>query len=142
MREKLAALVFEIEAVGPVRGNWKNYGKLSDIRHHCHLKSGHPTYVVCWEITDKKVQIMEVYYVGTHEKAPVETIFVGKVRFQVSKEKANAVLTLLKGTDAISAKNDDEGFIPSSEIFKEEIGKYTNPGLALRSAPQRGAESG
>ena len=70
VRENLAALVFEMEQVGPIRGNWKNYGKLSQVKHHCHIKSGHPTYVVCWEVTDKSIQIVEVYYVGTHEKAP------------------------------------------------------------------------
>lgn len=64
------ALVHEIELSGPVRGNWKNYSKLSKSQHHCHLKSGRPTYVVCWEVVDKKIEIVEVYYVGTHEKAP------------------------------------------------------------------------
>ena len=67
---RLRALVREIEVAGPVRGNWKNYGKLGETRHHCHIKSGHPTYVVCWEVTDKQNKIVEVYYVGTHEKAP------------------------------------------------------------------------
>ena len=68
--QRLDALVQEIAVSGPVRGNWKNYGKLSATNHHCHLKSGHPTYVVCWEVRDKTIQIVEVYYVGTHEKAP------------------------------------------------------------------------
>lgn len=36
-------LVIELEVTNPVRGNWKNYGKLSETEHHCHLKSGHPT---------------------------------------------------------------------------------------------------
>ena len=63
------ALVREIEEKGPVRGNWPNYGKLSDkVRHHCHLKKGKPTYVACWE--EKGKEEIEVYYVGTHEKAP------------------------------------------------------------------------
>lgn len=70
VQEKLAALVFELEVAGPIRGNWKNYSKLSGEQHHCHLKAGRPTYVACWEVKDKKVQILEVYYVGTHEKAP------------------------------------------------------------------------
>lgn len=64
------ALVRDIQLSGPVRGNWKHYGKLRDGQHHCHLKSGHPTYVVCWEVVDKTNQIVEVYYAGTHEKAP------------------------------------------------------------------------
>lgn len=67
---KLRTLALEIEAVGPVRGNWKNYGKLSETKHHCHLKAGHPTYVACWEVVGKEVKLVEIYYVGTHEKAP------------------------------------------------------------------------
>lgn len=67
---KLRALVSEMQVGGPVRGNWKNYGKLGDGRHYCHLKSGQPTYVVCWEVVGIKMKIIEVYYVGTHEKAP------------------------------------------------------------------------
>ena len=63
-------LIREIQVAGPVRGNWKNYSKLAQSTHHCHIKSGRPTYVVCWEVVDKKCEIVEIYYVGTHEKAP------------------------------------------------------------------------
>jgi hypothetical protein len=35
----------------------------------CHLKKGRPTYVACWTV-DKKNKVIEVYYAGTHEKAP------------------------------------------------------------------------
>ncbi len=66
----LKALIMEIEALGPVRGNWPNYGKLSGNRHHCHLKKGKPTFVAVWEETDKSIKIVEVIYAGTHEKAP------------------------------------------------------------------------
>lgn len=62
--------VEELKIEGPYRANWSNYGKLGKEKYHCHLKKGRPTYVVCWEIVDKKVNIMEVNYVGTHEKAP------------------------------------------------------------------------
>ena len=64
------ALAMDIQLNGPVRGNWKNYGKLSATQHHCHVKKGRPTYVVCWEVIDKTIRIVEVYYVGTHEGAP------------------------------------------------------------------------
>ncbi|QTA85156.1 hypothetical protein [Desulfonema magnum] len=70
VRRKLALLAQEIEISGPVRGNWPNYGQLSDSRHHCHLKKGRPTYVAVWEVTDKEIKIAEVIYAGTHEKAP------------------------------------------------------------------------
>lgn len=68
----LYLLVREIELKGPNRGNWKNFGKLKGQTrmYHCHIKTGRPTYVVCWEVKDAKVKIIEVYYVGTHEKAP------------------------------------------------------------------------
>ncbi|MDR3578663.1 MAG: cytotoxic translational repressor of toxin-antitoxin stability system [Oryzomonas sp.] len=70
LRQILYALIGDIEAGGPVRGDWPNYGKLSDVRHHCHLKKGNTTYVAVWEVQDKKIKLVEVQYVGTHEKAP------------------------------------------------------------------------
>lgn len=70
IRDLMDALVKEIEMIGPVRGNWKHYSKLSETKHHCHLKAGRPTYVACWEVINKTIRTVEVYYVGTHEKAP------------------------------------------------------------------------
>lgn len=70
VRQSLFVLFLEIEKDGPVRGNWANYSKLNSNRHHCHIKKGSPTYVAVWEITDKQVHLVEVIYVGTHEKAP------------------------------------------------------------------------
>ena len=67
---KYVALILEIQELGPYRKNWLNYGKLSNDDFHCHIKKGKPTYVVCWRIIDKKIKITEVYYAGTHEKAP------------------------------------------------------------------------
>lgn len=54
---------------GPQVPQWPNYSKLGKITYHCHLKKGRPTYVACWA-ADKNNKIIEVYYVGTHEKAP------------------------------------------------------------------------
>ena len=34
----LSTLIAEIKMKGPIRGNWSNYSKLSDNKHHCHLK--------------------------------------------------------------------------------------------------------
>ncbi len=70
VRDTLFTLLLEIEHEGPVRGNWPNYGKLGRGRHHCHLKKGHPTYVAVWEEAEKGIQLVEVTYVGSHEKAP------------------------------------------------------------------------
>jgi mRNA-degrading endonuclease RelE of RelBE toxin-antitoxin system len=69
-RKTLKLLIREIEISGPVRGNWPNYGKLSQGCHHCHLRKGNPTYVAVWEEVDNKINLIEVIYAGTHEKAP------------------------------------------------------------------------
>ena len=70
VRESLADLIRDMELHGPVRGNWPNYSRLSENRHHCHIKKGQPTYVTIWEVTDKGIKLIEVTYAGTHEKAP------------------------------------------------------------------------
>ena len=70
VRESLFQLVREIEANGPVRGDWPNYSKLSDCDHHCHLKKGHPTYVAIWRVDKDGIRLVEVIYAGSHEKAP------------------------------------------------------------------------
>jgi len=66
----LALLISDIEARGPIRGDWPNYSRLGRRRHHCHLKKGRPTYVAVWEESDTGIRLAEVTYVGTHEKAP------------------------------------------------------------------------
>jgi len=66
----LDALIIDIRATGPVRGDWPNYSKLSGELHHCHLKKGQPTYVAVWRVQATEVHIVEIIYVGTHEKAP------------------------------------------------------------------------
>ena len=65
-------LASEFKAYGPYRVNWKNYGKFRGTKDcfHCHINAGRPRYVVCWNILDKKEKVIEVYYAGTHEKAP------------------------------------------------------------------------
>jgi mRNA-degrading endonuclease RelE of RelBE toxin-antitoxin system len=68
--EILDLLVAEIELSGPVRGNWPNYSKLGGMLHHCHIKKGKPTYVAVWEEDESGIRLVEVKYVGTHEKAP------------------------------------------------------------------------
>lgn len=74
IRELLFLLISEIELDGPGVKNWPNFGKLKGRlnQYHCHLKKGHPTYVACWELRsgNKEFRLIEVYYVGTHEKAP------------------------------------------------------------------------
>ena len=73
--ELLVLLVEDLKQLGPAPGKqWSNYGKFKGTgkkdKRHCHLSKGNPTYVCCWEVKDKNIKIIEVYYVGTHEKAP------------------------------------------------------------------------
>ena len=70
VRDALALLLREIELNGPARGNWPNYSKLGKDLHHCHLKKGQPTHVAVWQVADREIRLIEVIYVGTHEKAP------------------------------------------------------------------------
>lgn len=70
VREALFQLVRDIQAAGPVRGDWPNYSKLSDNEHHCHIKKGQPTYVAVWREDKGRIRFVEVLYAGTHEKAP------------------------------------------------------------------------
>lgn len=76
----------EIECFGPTLGlnskDWPHFGPLGKHAYHCHLtkskspenttgkKGAEACYVACWRVEDKKVKIVEVYYVGTHENAP------------------------------------------------------------------------
>jgi mRNA-degrading endonuclease RelE of RelBE toxin-antitoxin system len=68
--EAYAYLLIELEELGPYRKNWPHYTCMGEDDYHCHIKRGRPTYVACWRIINKKQMIIEVYYAGTHEKAP------------------------------------------------------------------------
>ncbi|MGE0269260.1 MAG: type II toxin-antitoxin system RelE/ParE family toxin [Candidatus Omnitrophota bacterium] len=59
-------LVDDLRKSGPVQPSWPNYGKLSDREYHCPLTY---RYVACWRY-DKGAVLIEVYYVGSREKAP------------------------------------------------------------------------
>ncbi len=70
IQKTLTLLVVQIENHGPVRGDWPNYGKFTRYTHHCHLKKGNPTYIAVWREVEGEIKLVEVTYVGTHEKAP------------------------------------------------------------------------
>ena len=78
IRSQAALLAADIEANGPERVGWPHHSQLKAQkgqkkgvkRFHCHLKGGRTTYVACWTVTDQAIQLVEVYYVGTHENAP------------------------------------------------------------------------
>ena len=74
VKSALLLLMRDLENNGPAPGKgWKNYSKLKGLgsdKRHCHIIKGKPTYVCCWEVKDNQLNILEVYYAGTHEKAP------------------------------------------------------------------------
>lgn len=59
-------LLLDLREKGPVRHDWKNYSKLGKDKYHCHLNY---SYVACWTASNEEITI-EVYYVGSREKAP------------------------------------------------------------------------
>jgi mRNA-degrading endonuclease RelE of RelBE toxin-antitoxin system len=66
VRRLLFLLVTDLQADGPIQRSWQNFSSLGRDRFHCHLTY---RYVACW--TSKKDEIViEVYYVGSREKAP------------------------------------------------------------------------
>jgi len=75
VRLQINLLMREMEQCGPIRKNWPNFSalvgkELPKHAYHCHIKKGKPTYVACWCVEDKKVKILEIFYVGSHENAP------------------------------------------------------------------------
>lgn len=66
VQKSLALLLKQLSLQGPIAHNWPNYSKLGNTRYHCHLKY---SYVACWTCEQNSIQI-EVYYVGSREKAP------------------------------------------------------------------------
>lgn len=71
IKQRMFALIADLEDMGPERVNWPNYSKLGKIKggitkHHCHL---HRSWVACWK-HKKNTILIEVYYVGSRESAP------------------------------------------------------------------------
>jgi mRNA-degrading endonuclease RelE of RelBE toxin-antitoxin system len=70
-QDTVDALRRDIEANGPAASNWPNYGKLKGRPgyHHCHLNKGKPRYVAVCLVNEEEIRLVEIRYVGTHEKA-------------------------------------------------------------------------
>lgn len=66
-QETLVALVRDLQMRGPALPDWPNYSKLGGSRHHCHLSY---KWVACWEMQDKALRLIEIYYAGSRENAP------------------------------------------------------------------------
>lgn len=66
VQELFIALENDLVFDGPEQPSWKNYSKLGTDKYHCHLNY---RYVACWTAKKETITI-EVYYVGSREKAP------------------------------------------------------------------------
>ena len=66
VKKLLFLLIEDLKSDGPIQKNWKNFSPLDKNRYHCHLTY---RYVVCWNYLNEEIEI-EVYYVGSREKAP------------------------------------------------------------------------
>ena len=65
-RKRLNRLVDSLKKAGPMQPAFRNFSKLGENTFHCHLSY---SWVACWSQENEKV-IIEVYYVGSREKAP------------------------------------------------------------------------
>ena len=66
IRKLFFLLVEDLKADGPIQKSWRNFSPLGENKYHCHLSY---RYVACWTWQQGKIEI-EVYYVGSREKAP------------------------------------------------------------------------
>ncbi len=66
IQDKFISLVTDLQTTGAAQPTWPNYSKLGKNEHHCHLDYH---WVACWR-HEKGSIIIEVYYVGSRQKAP------------------------------------------------------------------------
>jgi mRNA-degrading endonuclease RelE of RelBE toxin-antitoxin system len=66
VQKLLFLLVTELQRDGPIQKSWRNFSPLGNDRYHCHLNY---RYVACWTCRRNEI-VIEVYYVGSREKAP------------------------------------------------------------------------
>lgn len=66
VRQLFYLLVTDLQERGPIQKSWRNFSLLGGDRYHCHLTY---RYVACWACEKNEI-VIEVYYVGSREKAP------------------------------------------------------------------------
>jgi len=59
-------LTADLQVDGPIQKSWRNFSPLERDRYHCHLNY---RYIACWTCKKNEI-VIEVYYVGSREKAP------------------------------------------------------------------------
>jgi hypothetical protein len=68
IRAAVYILKYALEEFGPERKERRNYSMIvgaGDV-HHCHLNNGRPRYVAVWKVIDRKKQMIEIRFIGTH----------------------------------------------------------------------------
>lgn len=66
VKKLLFLLIEDLKVDGPIQKSWHNFSPLGKDIYHCHLNY---RYVACWTFQQGEI-IIEVYYVGSREKAP------------------------------------------------------------------------
>ena len=66
VQKLLFLLIEDLRADGPIQKSWHNFSPLDKETYHCHLNY---RYVACWTYRQGQI-VIEVYYVGSREKAP------------------------------------------------------------------------
>jgi hypothetical protein len=66
VRQLFYLLANDLQSRGPIQRDWPNFSSLGGDQYHCHLTYH---YVACWACRKGEI-IIEVYYVGSREKAP------------------------------------------------------------------------
>ena len=66
VKKLLFLLIEDLKSDGPIQKHWNNFSPLDKGKYHCHLTY---SYVACWTCQKWEIEI-EVYYVGSREKAP------------------------------------------------------------------------
>ena len=66
VKRLLFLLIEDLKFDGPIQKSWQNFSPLGKNQYHCHLNY---RYVACWTYNKGEIEI-EVYYVGSREKAP------------------------------------------------------------------------
>jgi len=66
VQKLLFLLILDLKSDGPIQKSWRNFSPLGKDRYHCHLNY---RYVACWTCRRNEI-VIEVYYVGSREKAP------------------------------------------------------------------------
>ncbi len=72
--DSLVLLIKDIEAKGPIQKDWPYFRSLEKLplleSYHCEIKDGRPVFVACWQVTNKRKQLVEILYFGTSKNAP------------------------------------------------------------------------